>query len=41
MTMLVFAYILVWLAIFLYVARLHFEQRRLSRELEKLQARLK
>jgi CcmD family protein len=41
MTMLVIAYILVWLAIFLYVARLHVEQRRLSRELEKLQERLK
>jgi CcmD family protein len=34
------AYIIVWLAIFLYVARLHAEQRRLARGMEKLQSRL-
>ncbi len=36
--LLVVAYIVVWLAIFLYVARLHREQRRLSREMQKLQS---
>jgi CcmD family protein len=34
------AYIIVWIAIFLYVARLHVEQRRLSQKLEKLQSQL-
>jgi CcmD family protein len=38
--LLVVAYIIVWLAIFLYVARLHVEQRRLARGLENLQSRL-
>ena len=38
--LLVAAYIIVWLAIFLYVARLHAEQRRLSRGMEKLQSQL-
>jgi hypothetical protein len=40
MTMLVIAYIFVWLALFLYVARLHIEQRRLTRGLEMLRSRL-
>ena len=40
MKMLVFAYIIVWLAVFLYVARLHVEQRRLSRGLERLKSQL-
>ena len=40
MNMLVFAYIIVWLAMFLYVARLHVDQRRLSRGLEKLQSKV-
>jgi CcmD family protein len=34
------AYILVWLAIYLYLVRLHVEQRRLSRELERMQSQL-
>ena len=37
-SILVIAYVIVWLAIFLYVARLHGEQRRLTRSLEMLQS---
>jgi CcmD family protein len=40
MIMLITAYIIVWLAIFLYIARLHVEQRRLTRGLETLQSLL-
>ena len=38
-SLLVIAYAIVWLAIFLYVARLNREQRRLSRELENLRSK--
>jgi CcmD family protein len=37
--LLVVAYLIVWLAIFFYVVRLNFEQRRLSRRLETLQSK--
>jgi CcmD family protein len=36
----VVAYLLVWLAVFLYVVRLDVRQRRISRKLEELEARL-
>jgi CcmD family protein len=37
--LLVTAYLIVWMAIFFYVVRLNFEQRRLSRRLETLQSK--
>jgi CcmD family protein len=40
MAILITAYIIVWLAIFLYVAWLHVEQRRLTRCLETLKSRI-
>ena len=36
--LLVIGYLVVWLAIFLYVARLHVAQRRLSRRIETLES---
>lgn len=36
----VVAYLLVWLAVFLYVVRLNVRHRRLSRRLEELETRL-
>ncbi len=36
----VVAYLLVWLAVFLYVVRLDVRHRRISRKLEELEARL-
>ena len=37
MSILITAYIVIWLAIFLFIIRLHREQRRLSRAMETLQ----
>jgi hypothetical protein len=34
------AYLVVWMAIFIYIARLHFLQRRLANGLERLRSRL-
>ena len=38
--LLVVAYLVVWMAIFIYIARLHFLQRQLADGLERLRSRL-